>query len=226
MQKKINVAIDGYSSCGKSTLAKALAKKVGYTYIDSGAMYRAITLCFIQNNIDINNKHEVIEALKHINIEFFTTNDTYTILLNNTDVSKEIRELQVANLVSPVAAIKEVRAFAVYLQQQMGRNGGIVMDGRDIGTVVFPNAEFKIFMTASEDVRVKRRYDEMKATQPNITLEEVKQNIHQRDFIDTTRAIDPLTQAKDALLLDNSNMTREEQLQWAQEIFNKKTLNN
>ena len=173
---KIIIAIDGFSSCGKSTLAKQLAAKLSYNYIDSGAMYRAITLYFLRNDIDINNKEQVTSALSDINLSFHFNNarQQSDIYLNDEDVEPFIRDLIVAEKVSPVAAIKEVRAFAVAQQQRMGQMKGIVMDGRDIGTVVFPDAELKIFMTADPEVRVLRRYDEMLLSNPNVTLEEVK----------------------------------------------------
>jgi cytidylate kinase len=212
---KIIIAIDGFSSCGKSTLAKQLAAKLGYNYIDSGAMYRAITLYFLRNGVDFNDPGEVMNALANINLSFHFNNATQTsdIYLNDEDVEPYIRDLIVAEKVSPVAAIKEVRTFAVAQQRRMGKNKGIVMDGRDIGTVVFPDAELKIFMTADPDVRVLRRYDEMLVTNPNVTLEEVKHNLELRDYIDSNREESPLRQAKDAIVLNNSNMSREEQLE-------------
>jgi cytidylate kinase len=220
---KINIAIDGFSSCGKSTLAKELAKEIGYTYVDSGAMYRAITLYFLEQTIDIGNITAIIASLPHINIRMENNAERNIIWLNGKDVSNDIRNLDVANKVSEVAAIKEVRQFAVALQQAMGENGGVVMDGRDIGTVVFPNADLKIFMTASEDVRVQRRFLELRAAQPNITLEAVRENIRHRDYIDTTRVADPLVQAPDARLLDNTNMTKAAQLslvmEWFDDVF-------
>jgi cytidylate kinase len=212
---KIIIAIDGFSSCGKSTLAKQLAAKLGYNYIDSGAMYRAITLYFLRNAVEFNEQAEVVKALADINLSFHFNNSTQTsdIYLNDEDVEPYIRDLIVAEKVSPVAAIKEVRSFAVAQQRRMGKSKGIVMDGRDIGTVVFPDAELKIFMTADPDVRVLRRYDEMLLTNPNVTLEEVKHNLELRDYIDSNREESPLRQAHDAIVLNNSNMSREEQLE-------------
>lgn len=212
---KIIIAIDGFSSCGKSTLAKQLAAKLGYNYIDSGAMYRAITLYFLRNDVDINNHDEVLAALANINLAFHfnEARQQSDIYLNDEDVEPYIRDLIVAEKVSPVAAIKEVRTFAVAQQQRMGKKKGIVMDGRDIGTVVFPDAELKIFMTADPDVRVLRRYEEMIATNPNTTLEEVKHNLELRDYIDSNREESPLRKAKDAIELNNSTMSREEQLE-------------
>lgn len=221
--KKINIAIDGYSSCGKSTIAKGLARKLGYTYIDSGAMYRAVTLYLLEERINPCDTEQVNAALQHIHIKLESRADLpqSTVYLNGKDVSTRIRDLEIANRVSEVAAIKEVRVFAVALQQSMGREGGVVMDGRDIGTVVFPDAQLKIFMTASEEVRVQRRYLELSAGQPDITLEEVRANIRHRDHIDTTREQDPLTRAPDALVLDNSHMTRDEQLELVMQWYDK-----
>lgn len=212
MSQKINIAIDGYSSCGKSTIAKALAKRLGYTYIDSGAMYRAITLYMINHNIHIDDERAVEEALKQITIDIHTSNKGNIIYLNGEDVSAAIREMYVANMVSEVAAIGIVRKKAVAQQRAMGAQKGVIMDGREIGSVVFPDAELKIFMTADPEVRAQRRYQELKATNPNITIEEVKANLSHRDHIDTTREIDPLVQTADARVLDNSNMTQDEQL--------------
>jgi cytidylate kinase len=215
--KKIVITIDGWSSCGKSTLAKQLAKSLGYIYVDSGAMYRAITLYFLRNDIDWTNKTEVRAALKNITLEF-TYNlktDKSEIYLNGENVEYVIRDLVIAEKVSDIAAIKEVREFAVSQQQQMGKEKGIVMDGRDIGTVVFPNAELKIFMTADNAVRVERRFRELYEQNPNTTLDEIKLNLELRDYIDSHREISPLRQAVDALILDNTNMSEEEQLKKA-----------
>ena len=211
---KIIVAIDGFSSCGKSTIAKQLAVRLGYAYIDSGAMYRAITLYFLRNGINYNDHDEVIAALNNIHITFIFNEESKTsdIYLNDEDVSLPIRDMLVADKVSQVAAIKEVRHFAVAQQKRLGRKKGIVMDGRDIGSVVFPDAELKIFMVADPAVRVMRRFKEMYATNPHITIEEVRHNLELRDYIDSTREESPLHQAKDAILLDNSSMSREEQL--------------
>lgn len=218
--KKIVIAIDGHSSCGKSTVAKQLAQQLGYIYLDSGAMYRAVTLFALQNKLASNgtvDQQALISRLAEIKIEFrvnTTTkqNETY---LNGENVEEEIRQLPVANHVSPVATIREVRAEMVKQQQLMGQEKGIVMDGRDIGTVVFPNAELKIFMTASPEVRAQRRYDELTAKGQQVSFEEILNNVEERDRIDSNREVSPLKQADDALILDNSHLTREEQLQWA-----------
>lgn len=214
MQNRIIITIDGWSSCGKSTLAKQLAKELGYVYIDSGAMYRAITLYFLRNHIDWTDHGEVQNALKQIDLEFRSNHKTgqTEIHLNDENVEYVIRDLLVAEKVSEIAAIKEVREFAVAQQQEMGKKKGIVMDGRDIGTVVFPGAELKIFMTADKDVRVQRRFRELYEKNPNITIEEVRHNLETRDHIDSTRAISPLTQAKDAVVLDNTHISEKEQL--------------
>ena len=214
--KKIIITIDGWSSCGKSTLAKQLAKELGYIYIDSGAMYRAITLYFLRNHIDWTKHRAVEKALGDIFIEFIYNSKTeLETHLNGENVEYVIRDLVVAEKVSEVAAIKEVREFAVMKQQEMGRSKGIVMDGRDIGTVVFPKAELKIFMTADNAVRVERRFNELYAKNPNVTLEEVRNNLEMRDYIDSNREISPLKQAKDALVLDNTNITEKQQLEMA-----------
>jgi cytidylate kinase len=225
MTKKIIIAIDGWSSCGKSTLAKQLAKKLGYIYIDSGAMYRAITLYFLRNHIDWTSKEEVKEALKNITIEFLandTTGDS-EMYLNGENVEYVIRDLVIAEKVSDIAAIKEVRQFAVAQQQKMGKGKGIVMDGRDIGTTVFPNAELKIFMTADHLVRVQRRFKEIFEKNPNVTVEEVKNNLEMRDYIDSHREVSPLQQATDAIVIDNTHLTPQEQLQRALEFVTVKT---
>lgn len=212
--KKIIIAIDGFSSCGKSTLAKQLAAILGYNFIDSGAMYRAITLYFLRNNVRYENLDEVILALKNISLRFqFNEHSGKSeIYLNEEHLEQYIRDMIVAEKVSEVAAIKDVRHFAVAQQQEMGKEKGIVMDGRDIGSVVFPNAELKIFMTADPAIRVKRRFEELYVINPNITLDEVKHNLELRDYIDSNRAESPLIQAEDALVLDNSTITKDEQL--------------
>lgn len=221
MAKKIIITIDGWSSCGKSTLAKQLAKELGYVYVDSGAMYRAITLYFLRNNIDLEEKKEVKAALKSINLEFVFNpqRNNSEMFLNDENVEYVIRDLVIAEKVSDVAAIKEVREFAVAQQQKMGQKKGIVMDGRDIGTVVFPKAELKIFMTADNAVRVQRRFKELYEKNPNVTIEEVKDNLEMRDYIDSHREISPLRKAKDAIELDNTDITPEQQfkkaLDWA-----------
>jgi cytidylate kinase len=221
--KKIIITLDGYSSCGKSTLAKQMAAHLNYVFIDSGAMYRGITLYFIRHGIDVTNSDAVIEALKHIHLAFILNEKTgrADMYLNDENVEEEIRGLEVSNQVSQVAALEHVRIFSVAQQQLMGGQKGIVMDGRDIGTTVFPEAELKIFITASPEVRVERRYQELVAKDPAITKAEIKANLEMRDHIDSTREFSPLKQAHDALVLDNSNLTREEQLElalyWAQE---------
>jgi cytidylate kinase len=215
--KKIVIAIDGFSSCGKSTLAKQLARELNYVFVDSGAMYRAITLYFLRNNIDLNNEPAVKAALQHITLTF-QYNDALgksDMILNGENVESLIREMRVSERVSDVAVLKSVREFGVAQQQQMGLQKGIVMDGRDIGTTVFPNAELKIFVTSGIAVRVKRRWLEIREKNPNITEEEIRQNLEMRDHIDSTREISPLRKADDAIVLDNSDLTREEQLQAA-----------
>jgi cytidylate kinase len=216
--KKIIITIDGWSSCGKSTLAKQLARDLHYVYIDSGAMYRAITLYFLRHHVDWTVVKSVEEALKNIKLEFVTNhkNGRTEMWLNGENVEYVIRDMVIAEKVSEVAAVKEVRDFAVKKQQEMGSKKGIVMDGRDIGTVVFPNAELKIFMTAEEKVRVQRRYKELYEKNPNITLEEVKHNLAHRDYIDSHREISPLRQAEDAVVLDNSHLTIKQQLEMAE----------
>ena len=213
--KKIIITIDGWSSCGKSTLAKQLARELSYTYIDSGAMYRAITLYFLRNHTDWTKHRQVEDALKNITLEFRSNhkNGQTEIYLNEENVEYVIRDLVVAEKVSEVAAIKEVRDFAVAQQQLMGRDKAIVMDGRDIGTVVFPAAELKIFMTADNAIRVERRFKELYDKNPNITIEEVKANLEMRDYIDSHREVSPLRKAADAIELDNSNIGIREQLE-------------
>lgn len=216
---KIVVAIDGHSSCGKSTIAKALAAKFGYVFIDSGAMYRAVTLYALRHNLVADGelkRDELIGSLSKIKIEFrynqaSMKSDTY---LNGENVEEEIRQLPVSQNVSPVATIAEVRAAMVRLQQEMGKNKGIVMDGRDIGTVVFPDAELKLFVTATAEIRAKRRFDELKAKGEDVSFAEILENVKERDFIDSTREASPLRKADDALVLDNSNLTETEQLEW------------
>jgi len=214
---RITIAIDGYSSCGKSTLARELAHRLYYSYVDSGAMYRAITLYFIRTNVDPANPDAVAAALRDIELSFTRNQHSgqSDILLNGENVSQLIREMLVAEKVSEVAAVPAVRHFAVAQQQAMGKKKGIVMDGRDIGTVVFPDAELKIFMTADPAIRVIRRFEELFPNNPNITLEEVKNNLALRDYIDSNREESPLRQAADARVLDNSGLNREEQLKLA-----------
>lgn len=216
----IIITIDGWSACGKSTLAKALAKKLGYVYIDSGAMYRAITLYFLRNHIDWTDVKEVKQALKNITLEFrFNASARQSeIYLNDENVEYVIRDLVIAEKVSDVAAIKEVRKFAVAQQQKLGDKKGIVMDGRDIGTTVFPSAELKIFMSADERVRVERRFKELYEKNPNITIEEIKTNLEMRDYIDSHRNVSPLRKADDAIELDNTDLTEEEQLEFALQL--------
>jgi len=224
--QKIIIAIDGFSSCGKSTLAKAMAKNLQYVFIDTGAMYRAVALFFLRAGIDFDNTTAIAAALNKITLQFkynpaSLQSDMY---LNEENVEQEIREMRVSQKVSEVAAIALVRDFAVAQQQAMGESKGIVMDGRDIGTVVFPKAELKIFVTASPDIRVQRRFLELSAKNAAITVAEISENLQHRDLIDTTREHSPLKQSDDALVLDNSNMSRETQLdialQWAQERIN------
>jgi cytidylate kinase len=221
--KKIIVAIDGYSSCGKSTLAKQLANRLNYVFIDSGAMYRAITLYFLRHHVDWKNIKQVNKALSGITLDFECNdkNCQSDMLLNDENVEALIRDMLVSEHVSEVSTIKEVREFAVAQQQKMGDRKGIVMDGRDIGTTVFPDAELKIFVTADPSVRVERRFKELYAKNPNITIEEIQSNLEMRDYIDSNREFSPLRKAADAIELDNTNMTREEQLEialrWAKE---------
>lgn len=223
MPNKIIIAIDGYSSCGKSTLAKALAAKLEYVFIDTGAMYRAVALYFLRNNISFNDASAISAALNTINLNFSYNAETLKsdMILNNENVEVEIREMAVSEKVSEVAAIGAVRDFAVAQQQAMGKKKGIVMDGRDIGTVVFPDAALKIFVTADPSIRVQRRFLELQLTNPAITREEIAANLQHRDLLDTTRERSPLKQAVDAKVLDNSHMNREEQfelaLNWALE---------
>ncbi len=211
---KIIIAIDGYSSCGKSTTAKKVAKKMGFGYIDTGAMYRAVTLFFIQNHITLTNPLEINQALSKINIEFRINEEGQnTTYLNGLNVEDEIRRLEVANMVSEVSAIKEVRHNLVAQQQKMGKKRGFVMDGRDIGTVVFPDAELKVFMTADSYVRAERRQIELMDKGEILDLKEIIENIKKRDFIDTTRAESPLIRAEDAYLIDTTHMTLDEQIE-------------
>lgn len=215
MSNNIIVAIDGYSSCGKSTLAKALAKKLHFIYVDSGAMYRAVALYFLRKNIDVSNHEQVTEALKDIHLNFHSRDYQTHITLNDEEVSDEIRQMPVSEAVSAVSAIREVRHEMVKQQQRMGKSKNIVMDGRDIGTAVFPNAPIKIFMTADPLVRAERRFKELKPKNPDITLEEVFENLAHRDYQDTTRAESPLVRAEDAIVLDNTDLTPDEQLLFA-----------
>jgi CMP/dCMP kinase len=215
MSKNIVVAIDGYSSCGKSTLARALAKKLNFIYIDSGAMYRAVTLYFLRNNIDLQNHDLVKEALINIHLDFQTIANQTVITLNGEDVSTEIRQMHVAEKVSGVSALKDVRVEMVRQQQRMGKSGNIVMDGRDIGTVVFPDADLKLFMTADPQIRAERRYNELINKGEQVNMQEIYDNLAQRDLQDTTRKESPLVKAEDAIILDNSSITEAEQLAFA-----------
>ena len=218
MENKIIVAIDGYSSCGKSTIAKALAKYAGYTYVDTGAMYRAVALYALRAGIE-NNLSDIEGMLKDIRVDFIKTVDGQHVTLNGEDVEAYIRTLEVGNLASQISTIKEVRAFLVAQQQAMGEKKGIVMDGRDIGTVVFPKAELKLFLTASPEVRAKRRYLELQTKGENPIWEDVLADVNDRDYRDTHRAESPLRQAEDAVVVDNGEMTREEQMQYIIEVF-------
>lgn len=214
MEHKIIIAIDGYSSCGKSTLARDLARQLHYRYIDTGAMYRAVTYYLYKNNIETSEHDKVAAALKDIHLDFEYDKKTgrQSIILNGENIEKYIREPEISNRVSRVSEIKEVRQFLVAQQQKMGGRKGIVMDGRDIGTVVFPDAELKLFMTANEETRIMRRYEELKQMGTEASLDEVRENIRMRDHIDTTRKESPLRKAEDAIELDNSEITQEEQL--------------
>ena len=220
--KKIVIAIDGFSSCGKSTFAKAIARRLGYIFIDTGAMYRAVTLYALEHGAirsGIVDEEAVTRLLDEISITFRFNPErgASDIYVNGTFVEGKIRTIEVSNCVSAVSAIAEVRRKLVAMQQEMGRKRGVVMDGRDIGTVVFPDAELKIFMTADPKVRAQRRYDELTAKGDNVSLEEIEQNVRDRDYQDMHRAISPLRQADDAVVLDNSQLSVEEQMQWVME---------
>ena len=220
MSTKITIAIDGYSACGKSTLAKALAKALDYSFIDSGAMYRGAALFFYRQG-HVSEKMMDIKAIEraipNLDLSFKIQNTKNCLYLNNENIEDEIRQAYVVNIVSKVATIKKVRTALVKQQQRMGENGGIVMDGRDIGSVVFPNAQLKIFVTASPEIRAQRRYAELQQKGIPQSLEEVKLNLTKRDHIDSTREESPLVQVQDAIVLDNSKLTKEEQLEWALE---------
>ena len=220
MVNKIIVAIDGYSSCGKSTIAKALAKHAGYTYVDTGAMYRAIALYTLLNGLE--DEEAMIAALPDIKVGFVLVNGAQHATLNGEDVEAQIRTLEVGNRASRISQIKEVRAFLVAQQQAMGTEKGIVMDGRDIGTVVFPNAELKLFLTASPEVRAQRRFDELVAKGEKPDYAAVLADVNDRDYRDTHRAESPLRQAEDAIVVDNSNLTPDEQMQVIIRLFEKK----
>ena len=218
--RKITIAIDGFSSCGKSTMAKDLAKEIGYIYIDSGAMYRAVTLYCLENSLFNSdgsvNSEELEKHINDISVSFCLNEATLKpeTFLNGVNVESKIRTMEVSSRVSLVAALGFVREALVKLQQEMGKSKGIVMDGRDIGTVVFPDAELKIFVTASAEIRAKRRYDELMAKGQEVSFDEILKNVEERDRIDLTRAVSPLRKADDAIVLDNSNMTVEEQKAW------------
>jgi cytidylate kinase len=222
--RKITVAIDGHSSCGKSTMAKDLAREVGYVYVDTGAMYRSVTLFALRNGL-FDGAEINVEALRqrmdeiHISFKFNAETGRPDTYLNGELVEQEIRGMEVSNNVSPIAALPFVREAMVAQQQQMGKDGGVVMDCRDIGTVVFPDAELKVFVTASAEVRAQRRYDELKGKGMEADYAEILKNVQERDYIDSHREVSPLKQADDALLLDNSNMTISEQKEWLLERF-------
>lgn len=226
--KKITIAVDGFSSCGKSTMAKDLAREVGYIYIDSGAMYRAVTLYSIENGIfngDVIDTERLRKEIDNIHISFRLNPqtgrpDTY---LNGVNVENKIRTMEVSSKVSPISTLDFVREKMVEQQQAMGQEKGIIMDGRDIGTTVFPDAELKIFVTATPEIRAKRRYDELKAKGQETGFDEILENVKQRDYIDQNREVSPLRKADDALLLDNTELTVEEQKKWLLEQFNKIT---
>jgi cytidylate kinase len=227
MYKKLIIAIDGYSSCGKSTFAKSIAKELKYIYIDSGAMYRTVTLFCMRNRLVGENfihKSCIIKKLSEIDISFKYNPDIveYETFLNSENVEQEIRSLEVSRYVSTVSQIGEVRERLVQIQRQMGNQKGIVMDGRDIGTVVFPDADIKIFMTASIEIRTKRRYKELSEKGIEIDFDEIKNNLNARDIADENRDISPLRRADDAIILDNSKMTVDEQMSWIKEIIVKK----
>lgn len=216
------IAIDGFSSCGKSTVAKALAKKLKFVFIDSGAMYRAVTLYFLREGIDVEDEAAVAQALENIHIDFIPNLDKTEIHLNDEDISDEIRQMYISDKVSEVSTIKAVRQAMVAQQQKLGRRRNIVMDGRDIGTTVFPDADMKIFMTADPQVRANRRYLELTSKGEHVTMDEIVKNLAHRDHIDSTREESPLRKADDAIILDNSYMTQEDQLTFVIEEYTKR----
>lgn len=222
MEGKITIAIDGWSSCGKSTLAKALAKELEYIYVDSGAMYRGVALYALRNGWVSSNhtdKDDIINNLNKIQLDFESSKPGKAdLFLNGENVEREIRKIEVSNVVSAVATIKEVRGHLVNLQRKLGDSGGVVMDGRDIGSVVFPNAELKLFVTADVDIRAQRRFDELQSKGEEVSFEDVKSNLKQRDEMDSTREESPLIQTDDAIVLDNSHLSPEEQLQVALDL--------
>ncbi|MAX79469.1 MAG: cytidylate kinase [Crocinitomicaceae bacterium] len=228
--QKINIAIDGFSSCGKSTIAKALAKTFNYIFVDTGAMYRAVTLfairneCFDEKVLDAQKLIQLLDQIE-IGFEYNSQHGKSDTILNGENVEQEIRGMEVSSRVSPVATVKEVREKLVAQQQKIGEKGGVVMDGRDIGTVVFPKAELKLFITASLKVRVERRYQELLQKGKHVTYEEVENNLSERDKIDTEREVDPLKQAEDAVLIDNSNLTQEEQMTMIEALARLRMLN-
>ena len=220
--KKIIIAIDGHSSCGKSTMAKTLAKKIGYTYIDTGAMYRAVTLYAMRRGFigkDGIDEEALRKELPQIKISFGHENGQQYTILNGENVERQIRGMEVSGNVSPISAIGFVREALVQLQREMGRQGAIIMDGRDIGTTVFPNAQLKIFVTASDEIRARRRFDELTLKGENPVYEDVLKNVRERDYIDSHRAVSPLRKADDAIVLDNSNLTFQQQDEWLMEQY-------
>ena len=227
--KKITIAVDGYSSCGKSTMAKQLAKATGYIYVDSGAMYRAVTLAALRHQLfsdsGIVDESGLKKLLQDMSISFKLNKITGLpeTFLNGENVENAIRTMDVSSRVSPIAVLPVVRATLVDQQQRMGKEKGIIMDGRDIGTTVFPDAEMKVFVTASPEIRARRRFDELRAKGQEVSYEEILDNVKQRDYIDSHREVSPLRQAEDAVVLDNSHLTREEQLEWLLSLFRERT---
>ena len=222
--KKLTIAIDGFSSCGKSTLAKDLAKELNYIFVDSGAMYRGIAYFALQNKLIIDgviHTDLLINRLDEINLEFVYNKEKFEsdLLLNGVNISTEIRKPAVASIVSKIAVLKEVRIKLVTTQQKLGEFGGIIMDGRDIGTVVFPKADIKLFVTADPKIRAERRFKELLLNDQDTSLEDITANLEERDLIDTTREISPLVKAEDAIELDNSNLSRESQLQFVLDLI-------
>lgn len=230
MAKKLTIAIDGFSSCGKSTLAKAIAENIGYIFIDTGAMYRGIALYCIENSLvdkGVINEDELIKQLDSIELHFEINLESKKpeLILNNNNVESKIRTMEVSSLVSKVATIEKVRKKLVSLQRKMGQKGGVVMDGRDIGSVVFPNAELKLFITSDPKIRAERRFAELKINDPDITIEEVSFNLKERDYIDSNRAISPLIKPEDAVVIDNTHLTKDEQLNIALSLIDKININ-
>ncbi len=225
-ESSLIIAIDGFSSCGKSTLAKQIAKKLNFVFVDSGAMYRAVTLYFIENMVDINNDKSIIDSLSNINITFHNINGLNTTFLNGKNVESEIRSLKVSGMVSEVSSISAVRQKMVALQRQMAKHQNLVMDGRDIGTVVFPTADIKLFITADPIVRAQRRYNELISKEQHTDLQDVISNIRHRDEIDSTRDDSPLKKADDAILIDNTNLTIDQQFEKVFEIIKEKHILN